>query len=130
MCKNKDNPRIDRVDGDERGWYICFENLKYLNKDRSITSGVKSTEESFWPTKEAAKNFLAFWRSEMEKEKAGLRPVIVKNKQQKDVKEIPGWFHQWGQYGDADETELMGVVEFSNGECDYFPVDCIRFTDR
>lgn len=61
MCEIDNAPYIGHLDGDERGWYISLESVKHLNKDGAITHGVKSTEDSFWPTKEAAQEFLSLW---------------------------------------------------------------------
>lgn len=49
----------------------------------------------------------------------GLRRCLVRGRR--------AWFHGFYQWGDRDEYECQGVVEFEDGGVDYYPVRAIRF---
>lgn len=59
-----------------------------------------------------------------------LRPVIVKRQVKHEAENLYGYFHGWGQWGTEDGSDMMGIVEFEDGKCDYYPVTWIQFTDR
>ena len=61
MCECDNRPYIGHVTGDERGFYIAIEHIKYLHKDGKVEHGVRNTEDAFWPTKEGAQKFLDLW---------------------------------------------------------------------
>lgn len=55
--------KIAKSPGDKRGWYICLGRSQYLNKDGTITFGIKDEEKSFWKTKEDAEKFIDEWEN-------------------------------------------------------------------
>lgn len=59
-----------------------------------------------------------------------LRRVLVQNPRIKKHENREADFHKWGQWGTEDGSEMMGVIEYDNGSCDYVPVDWIKFINK